>query len=254
MLENEIAQAIVPYCERLTGGHETVNTISNAGFVVVFFYGLWLYRRHHQRTVPTRTDGHGETPANNTSTGTIHKLLEYTLLLLPLLIGIGSALFHAHPTHLTHALDIVPVCLFAMIALWLTLQADGWSHRATALVFVTWIVLTAIAAQWPELLAHSLFYLPTLAVLVVLAIMAVGNQRQMTLLAITFGAALFFRALDLVVCPLENINTTEALGIPGKTFVGTHFLWHLLTALACVICLHLGLRTNPNHKPGQQPG
>lgn len=219
----EDLQVIVPYCERLASGGEPVNTLSNAGFVLVALYGLHLWRRSSQ-------------PFKGPNKATIP-----LLLVLCLLIGTGSALFHANPSPLTHLLDIVPVCLFALLALWLCLSRYQWPRHKSVALFVIWILTTAVAAQWPEVLAHSLFYLPTLLVLVYLVFALRPQRTQLALLAMAFGSALTFRALDLPLCELEQSQqSVPALaGIAGHT--GTHFLWHVLTALACVLCLQLVL-------------
>lgn len=155
------------------------------------------------------------------------------LIFLLMMIAVGSSLFHASPGHVTHMLDIVPVCLFSLLALWLCLARYNWSRKKTGALLVFWIAATAVASGWPEILAHSLFYLPTLVVLVYLAFALKPQRKTLALLAMVFATALLFRALDLPLCALGDR--------PWAGDVGTHFLWHGLTALACVLCLHLAL-------------
>ncbi len=218
----EDLQAIVPYCERLATGAESINTISNAGFVLAALYGWYLWK------------GNSNSPVNQKN-----KPAVMLLLLLCLLIGSGSTLFHAIPSHLTHLLDIVPVCLFALLALWLCLSRYHWPREKSVCVLGVFIAATALAAQWPQVLAHSLFYLPTLLVLAYLAIALKPQRERLALLTLIFASALTFRALDLPLCDLaQSQQTFPALaGTAGQT--GTHFLWHVLTALACVLCLQL---------------
>jgi len=179
------------------------------------------------------------------------------LCALPALIGVGSALFHATPSRLTHMLDIIPVCLFALGSLSLLLVNKGWSGRQIAVTLSVWIGATVIAAQWPQVLAHSLFYLPTVLVLLFLSLVFTPNvasishrycsgheKRLLTLSATAFAAALFFRATDLPSCIPWSENSSLQVPEPTQSpefytgvagSLGTHFLWHLLTALVCFL-------------------
>lgn len=235
---NNLQQMIVPYCERLATGSEPVNTLSNAGFVLVVVYGIYLWRQQSTAAAIAPT---GTTLPASTVRIQLPRAAIYGLLMLPLMIAAGSALFHAMPGHITHLLDIVPVCLFALLAFWLCLTRYQWPYWKITGLLVLWIATTAIAAGWPEVLAHSLFYLPTLIVLVYLAIALKPQRSRSTLLALTFGCALLFRAIDLPICALgENTGSNTWAGN-----LGTHFLWHLLTAVACILCLQLVLGRSP---------
>lgn len=223
-------QVIVPYCERLATGGEPVNTLSNAGFILVALYGWSLWRRSSRSLA--------NNPAYREQSALQSKAIP-VLLLLCLLIGTGSSLFHANPGPITHLIDIVPVCLFALLALWLCLKRYQWPQHKSFGLLIVWIAATALAAQFPQVLAHSLFYLPTVLVLVYLAVALKQQRQRLSLLAAIFASALTFRALDLPLCELDVSNqTVPALaGLAGHT--GTHFLWHVLTAIACIVCLHL---------------
>jgi len=198
------------------------------------------------------------------------------LCVLPALIGVGSALFHARPSPLTHMLDIIPVCLFAIGSFSLLLINKGWPSRHIAITLFVWIGATAIAAQWPQVLAHSLFYLPTVLVLLFLSLVftpsvASSSQRycsrqEKRLLAfstIAFATALLFRATDLPSCsPWSAISSSQVpepthvpdffAGIAGS--LGTHFLWHLLTALVCCLITALLIAGFENRTKLQRVG
>lgn len=240
----ENLQVIVPYCERLATGSEPINTISNAGFVLVVVYGWTLWRR--QDKVVSASNAHEQITPVAVVAPRPPRVAMYCLLILPLMIAAGSALFHAMPGHITHLLDIVPVCTFALLTFWLCLRRYQWANWKITSLLIAWIGATAIAAGWPEVLAHSLFYLPTLVILVFLALTLKQQQTRLTLLAITFACALLFRAIDLPLCALEVnpglVASDAAANSPGLAgSVGTHFLWHVLTALACILCLQLVL-------------
>lgn len=230
----EAIDAIVPYCERLVTGGEPLNTLSNAGFFLVSVYGFWLLHQDHKTRPSAGTNGKTR-PTNNV-------ISLYLLAALPAMIGFGSSAFHAKPTTLTHMLDIVPVCLFALLTLLIYLLGLNWGEKKITLVFIFWLGATALAAQWPEVLAHSLFYLPTVVVLAWVAYASAPPSKTLTAIATLFAAALFFRALDIPLCELEqhathSISSPNQWAIPGS--IGTHFLWHLLTTLASALCLRL---------------
>ena len=162
------------------------------------------------------------------------------VVMLPAVIGIGSSFFHASPSTITHMLDLVPICLFVIMTTAIFLVLRGSSGLTIAALLLIWVVATGIAAQWPEVLAHSLFYLPTVGLLLFLSATVKGTdanhstQRRLLLLAsLTFTTALIFRALDLQICDLHTAGNFA----PDQ--IGTHTIWHLLTAITSVLCLRL---------------
>ncbi len=232
LLVIDIHAHIVPYCERLTNDREFINVVSNAAFAVAVVICWPIARR-----VKLKLHNHSHSLPN----GSRPMLL--AIFCLPLFIAAGSALFHASPTHMTHMLDIVPVCLFAVLAVLLFMRLNGTTGIRIVATLLCWIVATAFAAQWSEVLAHSLFYFPTVVLLFVLALPTSsgseksgakpGERRLLLGVATTFALALIFRALDLELCQLE----AGATGIDQQ--YGTHWLWHLLTAVTCALGLQL---------------
>ena len=161
------------------------------------------------------------------------------------------------PSLLTQLLDIVPICLFAIGSLLLLLTHKNWPSRHIATTLLVWLMATAVAAQWPQVLAGSLFYLPTVLVLIFLAGVfspraplhshrncSRQEKRLLAMSATTFAAALFFRTTDLPSCIpwTENFSSQVPKPIHAPEFMagiagslGSHFLWHLLTALVCYL-------------------
>jgi len=218
---------IVPYCERLSNGMEPLNTASNLAFLLAVAYSLptWLRLNSSKHPVPMPQ--------------TLRHAMNIVVM-LPVFIGIGSSFFHATPTTITHMLDLGPICLFVILTTVIFLALSNRSPATIAILLLVWITTTAIAAQWPEVLAHSLFYLPTVGLLFFLLASVKGSdanhstQRRLLLLAsLTFTTALIFRALDLQICNLQTAGNFA----PGQT--GTHTIWHLLTAVTSAICLRL---------------
>ena len=206
---------------------EPLNTASNLAFLLAVAYCLPTWLRLNSSKHPVLMPQ------------TLRHAMNIVVM-LPAVIGIGSSFFHATPTTITHMLDLGPICLFVIMTTVIYLALRGSSRLAIAALLIVWITATGIAAQWPEVLAHSLFYLPTVGLLIFLSVTVKGieenhsTQRRLLLLAsLTFTTALIFRALDLQICDLQ----TAGIVAPGQT--GTHTIWHLLTAVTSVICLRL---------------
>lgn len=229
----DIHAYIVPYCERLTTGGEIVNVVSNIAFIVAVAACLPI----------------AYSVLSNQRCKTLSYKVRYALLAtlcLPALIAAGSAAFHATPSQLTHMLDIVPVAIFALCAALLFMFLAGMTTVMIMITTLCWIAATTLAAQRPDVLAHSLFYLPTAILLFLLPWLTRSGTTTdrppqseyvlITSVAVAFALALVFRALDLQLCQL-GVSEVEL-----RHQYGTHWLWHLFTATACALCLQLVFR------------
>jgi len=156
---------IVPYCERLSNGMEPLNTASNLAFLLAVAYSLptWLRLNSSKHPVPMPQ--------------TLRHAMNIVVM-LPVFIGIGSSFFHATPTTITHMLDLGPICLFVILTTVIFLALSNRSPATIAILLLVWITTTAIAAQWPEVLAHSLFYLPTVGLLFFLLASVKGSDAN----------------------------------------------------------------------------
>ena len=192
------------YCERLQPGMwaEPANLFSNVGFLLA---GGWALNRC-RRLAP----------------GVQHWDL-WTLALLILVIGAGSALWHSFHTPWAKTLDIVPILLFIHLYLYTFLHRQLGLHvaaaiMATLLYFVASKAFTGLVN--PHLLHGSIFYLPALVALAALAVWSYAkrmpSRRMMLVAMLLFVVSLVFRTIDGDVCAY----------LP----MGTHFLWHLLNA------------------------
>ena len=190
---------VVPYCERIESGTEWFNVWSNAAFFLVGAYTV----------IALKPGG----------------LAQWLLVSLTFLIGAGSGLFHAIPSPLTHALDIVPVILFAILLTVLIMMRARLPVTRIVVILVFWMLASALASLWPEVLGQSLFYVPTVLLLFTMGSYLTIPGSSLYPLAIVFTLALVTRAADLPLCS----------SIP----VGTHMLWHLLTAMSCGLGLQV---------------
>jgi len=138
-----------------------------------------------------------------------------------MLIGFGSAAFHFKPTHATHAFDLIPIGLFILLALSSILKMEfNLGNGTIATIALVWVCTTAFASGAPEFLAGSLVYAPTLIMVLVMAMVNPRKNRKIVAILVLFGLGLLIRAIDLPLC-----NTLA---------IGTHWLWHVCTALAAL--------------------
>lgn len=205
------------YCERSAPQFldEPLNVLSNLAFFLAAYYIF----RHLFSTQNPESDSRWDL---------------WLLSGLIVTIGIGSSIWHVFATSWTLWADRIPILLFINIFLIsflirifrLTLL---W---ALALFALFQLVNVAVQFQFPsETLNGSIFYIPTLALLIIITIILwLKNYSELKwhfqIASILFIVALFFRTVDQAVC--ETIP------------VGTHFVWHLLVA-STIYPLMLGL-------------
>ncbi|MCY1329755.1 Ceramidase [compost metagenome] len=192
------------YCERVGPGFwaEPFNTLTNLGFVIAAAAIFVRQRR----------------------AGRADKQL-LVLALLTASVGIGSFLFHTLANRWSLIADIVPIAVviysffFAALTRLLRLSAIV-AGLLTATLLVLSPTLEVIAKP---LLGSSATYAPGLIATfgVAFAIPLAGRGSMPSLLVAAgtiFSAALVFRILDAPLC--------------GYWSVGTHFIWHVLNAVA----------------------
>ncbi len=181
------------YCERVTAWvfDEPLGLISNVAFLVAAWV---LYKQP--------------------------KGQNRSLLLIGLLtaIGLGSGAFHAFATRLTLWMDVIPIQLFILSAIWLLYYKNlQWPRWGAALALILFLGLSAAVPR--GLLQGSASYIPAWLFLATAAFLHAPGPGRTVLVNATalFPISLTFRTLDLPLC--------------GAIPVGTHFMWHLCNAL-----------------------
>lgn len=195
------------YCERTGAGlwAEPVNALTNIAFLIAAIAAWSLYRR-------VLSGGVGRHP-------------DLVLLLgLMAAIGVGSGMWHTYATPWARLADQLPILIFISIYLLSALyRVLGLGLWATGALFVFYhVVNQAVMATFdPALLNGSIFYLPTWAAFLLIAVFLWVFRHPMRLWFalgwLLFSASLAFRSVDALVCPSWSL--------------GTHFIWHLLNAL-----------------------
>lgn len=147
------------------------------------------------------------------------------VLLIGLLfaIGIGSFLWHTLAAPWTEWADVIPILLFISLYLLSFLFRVA---RLNALQILGWFVLyhlfnSGLQSFLPaDTLNGSIFYLPTLMVLILIGIYTRRSlhpsANRLLMAGILFAVSIVFRTLDLTLCPFWA--------------TGTHFIWHIINA------------------------
>ena len=195
------------YCER-TGPElwsEPINLISNGAFLIAAALLLRPWLRLYSGRLRQGWD----------------RLL---LILLLAAIGVGSGLWHLYAERWAMLADVLPIAAFISVFLlvFLVRVARAPPLVAAALFLLYHGVNAGVQALLPaDFLNGSVFYLPTWATMVAMALWlatrAHGAWRHYAWAAGLFLASLAFRTVDMALCGLWPL--------------GTHFLWHLLNAV-----------------------
>ena len=216
------------YCERVAPQlwNEPFNVVSNLAFLVVAIYIFRLLSRF-------------PVSANR-------RLWDLWLLTgLVVAIGVGSSIWHLFATSWTLWADRIPILLFISIFLISCLIRIFRLAPLTAFALFALFQAVNIAVQLqysPETLNGSIFYVPTLALLVAITIILWQKnyspvKNHFLVACALFNIAIIFRSIDLVACDVFP--------------VGTHFLWHFLVA-STIYPLMLGLVNFSKNTPANE--
>lgn len=194
------------YCERVVPGlwDEPLNVISNIGFFIVAYF-LWQKVQQEIK-------------------GGIRPYLDILILLiLIVIIGVGSSLWHIYASGDMLWADRIPILLFIGIyllsCLLRILQLPLWGVIGLFILFCVLNIGVQVTLGG-DFLNRSIFYLPAwlflLSISVVIWKQGKLNKRYFLWSVPIFSLAIVFRTIDQNICPLFPL--------------GTHFVWHLLVA------------------------
>lgn len=210
------------YCERCDPGlfGEPFNAISNVSFLLAAA-AAWSLGRRERALSPGL----------------------WVLIALAVSVGVGSGLWHTFATDWAMWLDIIPILLFQCCFLWqYSRRVIAMPAGAAAALLAGFIGVGLAAGQFPEALIGSLVYAPAFALSLALGAYHYRERKRERFLLLAgagvFLLALAFRTIDLAVCPY----------FPR----GTHFLWHILTAVVCYIAMRVLIHNRPGPTPGEE--
>ncbi len=215
---------IYSYCERGTDGSfwaEPLNAWSNGAFhlAAILAFAIWLTSSHSRRG-----------------------LFELLLIVLVLVIGTGSFLFHTLANRWASVADVAPITIFMLLYVGYSLKrfaGFGWILTLIGVGLFSYILWQAGQMRCGSTLClnGSVGYVPALATLLLVGLwLAIARHPAWTSL---FGGGLIFAvSLSLRTFDKEWCQAT-AFGEYGQ--IGTHIWWHILNALLLFILLRAAI-------------
>jgi len=154
------------------------------------------------------------------------------LVLLGIMIGLGSIIFHGRPTRLTLQIDVIPISIFGLAYIIFSLRRFlNQTYVISAISTLIFLLCsTAFRTAIGKLSVFGIHHLPSILALIIMgSILNRYRQKSETgrkffIAAGFYIAAIFFRMMDLAVF---------------RSFpLGTHFLWHACTSGTLIVLLH----------------
>lgn len=191
------------YCERNlpTAFNEPANILSS--FAYVFFGFLLLINQQNER-----------------SSSKWHWLM--------ILVGLGSVLFHTFAEFWTMISDIIPISILILAIFIASLKKNlHFSKRqiflsTLSLLSMTGVITIIVPSETVN--GSQPYFVPLLALGLITVSIWLKSPRdgvRYVFATLIFCAALFFRMIDNTICPYFS--------------VGTHFIWHLLSAFGAYL-------------------
>jgi hypothetical protein len=210
------------YCERssLAFWAEPLNAWSNLAFLVAAFLAWRLWRSAGARDWPS-----------------------LLLILVTAAIAFGSFAFHTAPSATTVLLDVVPIQIFVLGAIFVACRRYfGHSALVAGVIVAAFFFGAAVAIEriGSTALRGGIGYLPPLLAMPAIAAALwrsagppaweapLAASRRILLATLVFALSLTMRTLDQPLCPV----------IP----TGLHFLWHFLNAVVLYLLLSAQIR------------
>lgn len=225
------------YCERGADAAfwaEPLNAVTNGAFIIAGLIAAWQL---------ARTPNAGRA------------LFEWLLVLLVLVIGVGSFLFHTYATRWAVLADTIPISLFMLGYLGYALRRFvglPWLGVAVALAaFYATIhfaqgltcaneLLPVTRAAGRSCFNGTLGYAPAFAALLLVGLVLIWQRHPaapyLLAAAAVFLVSMTFRTVDFEVCRWM---------VRGARGIGTHFLWHVLNAVTLYLLLLAAIRCRP---------
>lgn len=215
---------IYSYCERGGDGSfwaEPLNAVSNFAFILAAFLALiyWV-----------------------AAPGGRRGLFELILIVLVLVIGTGSFLFHTLATRWAALADVAPIGVFMVLYTGYALKRFvglGWLGVLAGLAVFGVALWQAAQMRCGATLClnGSVAYLPALAALIVvgllLAVLRHPAWGSLVAGGLVFAVSLGLRTFDRALCAQTHF------GHYGQ--IGTHLWWHVFNALLFFILLRAAI-------------
>lgn len=203
------------YCERIDASilSEPLNLFTNAAF----FVAAYLAMRELPAIAPQK-----QRPFK-------------IMVMLCMLVGVGSSLFHSFAVRWAEVADVLPIALFIVYYIGLFFRVNlqkSWFQVGMAYVgFVVSTIFFSLAVN-PEWVNYSQNYFGTMMFLFILFAFAkraeLPSAGQYIFAAAVFALSLTARSVDMKVCDVAPF--------------GTHFLWHTLNGIVLYLVMRVAIR------------
>ncbi|OGY27920.1 MAG: hypothetical protein A2802_02600 [Candidatus Woykebacteria bacterium RIFCSPHIGHO2_01_FULL_43_29] len=190
-------------CEKAWGLiSEPVDTVSNIAFFIATYLIYRLYKKYN-----------------------LSGFRFNLLIILVMLIGLGSTVYHAFNNVYTALFDLLPIYFFVFYSLY---SFTSFLSKSTAIRIGTPLTLFIIQIGFRAMeLPLFIFGMPTFHLFNILFILALSSWAYRRVgkmvngifpIVISYSLGILMRYFDLTICPING--------------VGTHFLWHISVAFA----------------------
>lgn len=207
---NKLPQTV--YCERGNSQDllaEPINAFTNLAFPVFGYLGYKLLKEKNIKSKEVNA-------------------LPWMLSL----VGLGSFIYHTARNSIALIFDALPIYFFILYAIFLTINELFNSKVKSLLILASFIgVEIALSVYVPrEFLNGSIRHIAAIVFIIFVGWLAVkryGKEMIQPLIGVIglYAFAIFFRSIDAWICTWLPI--------------GTHFLWHILSAFAGYQAIYL---------------
>jgi hypothetical protein len=166
---------------------------------------------------------------------------------MPVLIGIGSFLFHSFATVWGFWADVLPIALFQLLAMNFAFSRLFKFSNPTSLCLLVLFVASSSFLGHKSLqgvLSGSLTCLPSLIFMIALYLKSRKTSNRDLIVTslsslLVFLCALCFRSLDLYICSIFPM--------------GNHFVWPLLSGVLFFLCIRYALYLDGSRTVNNSP-
>ena len=146
------------------------------------------------------------------------------LIALMVILGLGSLAWHSYRSVPTLLLDEIPIYIFFIFSGYFLTQSLVKNHKLTVIILAsTAVIYYLIFAYIPGInilngVLKYVFAFLSFLILSIFVVRKLGSGYNFTTPLIILAISIIFRSIDLFICPIFSI--------------GTHFIWHILNAVA----------------------
>jgi hypothetical protein len=210
------------FCEAIRPGviRQPVNAWSSLSFVLVGFIVL-------QMSFQTRRERHLQRPCNLLMANPIYSLL-YVIALL--VIGLGSAFYHASLTFVGQTIDVIGMYFLATFML-----LYAWSRLRPLKARHAWWAYLVLNALLTLVLIYAPYARRYIFALLILAVLALEMRyRKMARPRINSKYLVWGVGIMLLAFVLWVLDIKKLLYSPQSLLQG-HALWHMLGAVSAML-------------------